>query len=371
MGTERRIHSDLAIPPGEYLVEVLEARRMSQAELARRTGRPVQAINEIAKGEKALTPETALQLERALGVPAHIWTGLESRYQLLRAKEAEKKLIRRELPYLQKTPYKQLVKLGCVSRTRDGEHKVRELHRFYGVSSLDHLPAIWAGAPSFRRSPKWDASRFALAAWLRCAELHAIGVVATSFNKAALRAALSDIRSMTMTNVRDLPAKLAERLADCGVIFILQPHFPGTYAHGATFRLKDGRAVLVLSIRCKWADIFWFSLFHEIGHLLLHKKSLFVDDGDVPAEHSELEKEADRFAEETLISSAKFRAFLDRGDLSAAAVKALAIEEGIAAGIIVGRLQQEGVSAHDSDLNRLRRRYEWDGENATMSGRID
>ena len=59
---------------------------MSQSELARRTKRPIRAINEIIKGDKSLTPATALQLEKALGVPAHIWTGLESRYQLIRAR---------------------------------------------------------------------------------------------------------------------------------------------------------------------------------------------------------------------------------------------------------------------------------------------
>jgi HTH-type transcriptional regulator/antitoxin HigA len=80
MATEKRVYSDLPIPPGEYLAEVLEAKGMSQAELARRIDRPTQAINEIIKGEKAITPATALQLEKALDVPAHIWVGLESRY---------------------------------------------------------------------------------------------------------------------------------------------------------------------------------------------------------------------------------------------------------------------------------------------------
>ena len=362
MGTEKRIHSDLAIPPGEFLAEVLEARHMSQAELARRTGRPVQAINEIVKGEKALTPETALQLERALDVPAHIWTGLESRYQLVRAKEDEKKLFRKERAHIPKTPYKQLVELGCVSRTRDTEHKVRELHRFYGVSSLEHLPGIWAAAPAFRRSPKWEASSYALAAWLRYAELQAVEVsTAAPFDKSALKAALGDLRALTRVGARDFPRRLAKRLAECGVVLVLQPHFPKTYAHGATFWLSDGRAALVLSVRGKWADIFWFSLFHELGHLLLHKKTTFVDGGDIPVEHLELEEEADRFAAETLVPAVKLREFVDRGDFSPSAVKAFADEQVISAGIVVGRLQHDGVVGHDSDLNRLRQRYEWDG----------
>lgn len=354
------IYSDLGIPPGEYLAEVLNAKRMSQAELARRTGRPVQAINEIIKGEKALIPETALQLERVLGVPAHIWTGLESRFQLVRARQAEDKLIRKELTYLKETPYKQLTELGFVSRTRNSELKVKELHRFYGVSSLDNLPETWAAAPTFRCSPKWDASRYALAAWLRYAELQAQKVDTAPFDKAALRTASNDFRGMTRMNPEDFSAELAGRLAACGVAFVIQPHFPKTYAHGATFWPNAGKAVLVLSIRGSWADVFWFSLFHEIGHLLLHRKTTFIDDGNLPAEPAEFEREADRFAEETLIPSEKLRVLVADGDLSVAAVKAFAEKMGISAGIVIGRLQHEAAVGHDSKLNRLRQRYEWE-----------
>lgn len=357
---KERVYSDLAIPPGEFLEEVLRQRGISQAELARRTGRPTQAINEIIKGDKALTPETALQLERAIDVPAHIWTGLESRYRLIKAKQEERKLIQGELSYLKHTPYKQLAELGCVTRTRDNERKVREIQRFYGVSSLEHLPRIWGSAASFRCSRKWGASLYALAAWLRYAELQAAKIAVGPFRKAALRAALSDMRALTAKGDRDLPDELAERLADCGVVLVLQPHFPKTYAHGATFWGKGGEAVLVLSVRGHWADVFWFSLFHELGHLLLHKKATFVEDGDIPGERLAAEREADRFAAETLIPTAKLREFVGKGDFSAAAVRAWAEEMGISAGIVVGRLQHDGVVGHDSDLNRLRQRYEWD-----------
>jgi len=359
MATERRTSSDLAVPPGEYLAEVLEAKGMSQAELARRTGRPVQAINEIIKGDKALTPETALQFEKALGVPAHIWTGLEGRYRLIRARTEEKELIKKELPFLREAPYKQLAEMGYVRRARNGEQKIRELHTFYGVSSLVNLPETWASAPAFRRSPKWDASSYSLAAWLRCAELRAAGTAAKPFDKAGLRAAANDIRGLTKLRPEIFVPDLSSRLAACGVVLVLQPHFPKTYAHGATFWLGADKAVLLLSIRGKWADIFWFSLFHEIGHLVLHGKKAFVDDGDIPAENADAEREADRFAEEALIPSGKFREFAGGRNLNASAVRAFADELGISAGIVVGRLQHEGAVGHDSGLNRLKERYEW------------
>lgn len=85
-----RIESNLAIHPGELLAEELEAREMTQKQLALAMGRPPQAINEIVRGKKAITAETALQLERVLGIPAHLWMNLQTRYDLTRARQAER-----------------------------------------------------------------------------------------------------------------------------------------------------------------------------------------------------------------------------------------------------------------------------------------
>jgi addiction module HigA family antidote len=90
LATERH-WPDLAVPPGEFLAETLEEIGMSQSTLARQTGRPVQAVNEIVRGKKEITPETALQLEQVLGVPAHVWTRLEADYQLTKARLAAKR----------------------------------------------------------------------------------------------------------------------------------------------------------------------------------------------------------------------------------------------------------------------------------------
>jgi HTH-type transcriptional regulator / antitoxin HigA len=87
MMTKQNPTSDLAIAPGEYLVEVLENLHMTQADLARRMGRPIQAINEIIKGSKAITPDTALQLEKVTDVPAHLWMNLEEEYRLTLARQ--------------------------------------------------------------------------------------------------------------------------------------------------------------------------------------------------------------------------------------------------------------------------------------------
>ena len=81
-----RVWSDLAIPPGEVLAEELAARGMTQKELAARMNRPAQVINEIIGAKKAITPETAIGLEKALGIDASFWMNLETTYRLTLAR---------------------------------------------------------------------------------------------------------------------------------------------------------------------------------------------------------------------------------------------------------------------------------------------
>ena len=86
MATETDKYPDVAIHPGEYLAEEIEARGISQKELAKRMQRPVNAINEIINGKKSVTAETALQLEAVMPeIPARFWLNLETDYQLTKA----------------------------------------------------------------------------------------------------------------------------------------------------------------------------------------------------------------------------------------------------------------------------------------------
>jgi HTH-type transcriptional regulator / antitoxin HigA len=297
----KRIYSDLPIPPGQYLAEVIVVRGIAQAELARRLGRPVQAVNEIIKGEKAITAATALQLERALDVPAHIWIGLESRYQLVKARLEEKKHIQKETCYLKQTPYKELASLDCVQKTRDDEHKVRELHRFYGVSSLANLPWIKAYQGAFQSGGERQASSYGLAAWIRCAELQAAAVPAGTFDKGKLRRCLNDIRVLSTRDPSEFVPELKGLLARHGVVLVLLPQFPNTSAHGVTFWIKPDKAVLLMSVRGRSADVFWHRLFHQIGHILLHGKRVFIDERTVSPEFARQEKAADDFAAECML----------------------------------------------------------------------
>src|ERR1035438_10206680 len=95
---------DVVSPPGETLLELLESRRMSQAELADRTGRPKKTINEIVRGKAAITAETALQFERVLGIPASFWMAREQNYREALARCEELSTLESQSEWLETVP---------------------------------------------------------------------------------------------------------------------------------------------------------------------------------------------------------------------------------------------------------------------------
>src|SRR5262249_34154225 len=138
-----------------------------------------------------------------------------------------------------------------------------------------------------------------------------------------------------------------------GVVLVFVPHLAATGAHGAT-RWLGYKAVVQMSVRCAWADIFWFTLFHELGHILLHsRKEVFVEGVSDPTSPEEVE--ANRFAADALIPPADLARLTTQPNISGAAVRAFAAGIGIAPGIVVGRLQHERLLDR-SELNGLRQR---------------
>ena len=355
MPTEQ-ILSDLPIPPGELLAESIETAGLTQADLARRMGRPAQAINEIIRGAKEITAETAIQLERVLGIPAHIWLGLEAEYQHTKARREDRQRLQAEAKLAARFPCQALRRLGWIKKTRDPISEVETLLDFFGVSTLSAVAESEAAA--YRLSRSHPAQPEALAAWLRRGRLEAQQVKTEPFSEQRLQDLLPELRSLTRTKPEVFGPQVKRELAACGLALVLLPHLPKTHAHGASRWLAPEKVAVQLSLRGKWADIFWFTLFHELGHVLRHgRRDVFIE--WVDGSQDDREREADAFAAETLISPPAYEAFLRRTPkLSAAAVATFADQQSIAPGIVVGRLHHDRKVPH-SDLNHLRVRYEW------------
>jgi HTH-type transcriptional regulator/antitoxin HigA len=349
---------DSVSPPGETLLEVLSTRGMSQAELADRSGRPTKTINEIVKGKAAITPETALQFELVLGVPASFWNNREQQYREALARRKEAESLAAQVGWLDKIPHKAMVKMGWIPETDNKIRLIQHLLMFFGVASTRTWDEIWAFTyTSFRQSATLKSDPGAVAAWLRKGEIDALTVPVAEFDSNRFKEALGRIRRLTRELPGDFASIVVMECSNAGVRVVFVPELPRTCTWGATRWLSPSNALIQLSLRYKTDDHMWFTFFHEAGHILLHGKRTVVVETDDQTKDKK-EREADAFAQEWLIPENESRKFRRLSSRSCAAVSRFAYELGIAPGIVVGRLQHDGVLAR-TDCNHLKKKVGW------------
>lgn len=358
--TENRYSPDYALAPGETLRETIDAIGMSQADLAERTGRPKKTINGVIMGKVALTPDTALQLERVLGIPASFWNNLERQYQEALARQEENSRLEKQLDWLKSIPVKAMKKLGWICSEETPIDQLRETLRFFAVASPDQWNVLWQSPQAaFRRSPAFESNPGAVAAWLRQGEIEAQQIQCAPFDADRFRRVLAEVRILTKEPPEVFQKEVVRLCAQAGVAVVFVPELPGTRVSGATRWLSPTKALIQLSLRYKTDDHLWFTFFHEAGHILLHgKREVFLEnDGSSGAEDKEVE--ANKFSTDFLISPKDLDLFTrGRRFFSKADITHFAEQIGIAPGIVVGRLQHDDLVA-PKDCNGLKRRFEW------------
>jgi len=335
---------DIAIHPGVTLEETIGALNMSQKELSERTGLTHKTINEIIKGKNPITPETAIKFERVFGVSARFWNNLESNYQETLARIEDEKRFKEEIKIAEQyTCYKEMAKLGWVRKTRNKKEKVKILMNYFGLDSLKFVPAVQAIA--FRRSYGPNINKEALAAWLRRGEIKASKVETENYYKKKLNEIIPEIKKIIRSNsdnFKNFENKLIDLCASCGIAVAFVTYLRNTYVNGATRWLSPNKALIQLSSRYKYSDIFWFTFFHELGHIVLHgKKEEFIE---FKSKESKLEKEeieADEYAKNTLIPKKDYNQFIKMGIFSNEYIIAFAKGIGLSPGIVAGRLAHE------------------------------
>jgi HTH-type transcriptional regulator / antitoxin HigA len=351
-------------PPGDTLRDLMEERALTQAELSRRLGRPSQAVNEIMAGKKEITEDTALELERVLQVPAQFWMSREARYREYLARlraSAEHKV---HLPWLDLFPIKALQELRFLPQgrltTSFKEQLVEPLLRFFGVASPEGWAAQYDGMQAqFRRTkPNKQTDNAAITAWLRMGELQAAKLQTSAYSAAKLMAAVSQMRALSTATAEEVMPGLVKLFSDAGVAFVLVPALTGTHVSGVA-RWVGGKPLIQLSLLGKWNDGFWFSLFHEVAHVLKHPaRAIFLDDamsGDTVS--SVEEDEANQFAADVLVPPNQ-QAILNTMPLVRASVVAFARHLGVHPGIVVGQLQHRQRLGYGHPLTTLKIRYE-------------
>jgi len=349
---------DWVSPPGDTILDLLEERGWKQNEFADRIGFTTKHVSHLINGKSALTEDAAIKLERVLGSTARFWMSREVQYREALARENAIELLEDDVDWLKEVPVANMVKFGWITKYTKKAEQVSELLKFFGVASVRAWRSQYAEPlAAFRASDKLSKKPGAVAAWLRQGERCASEMATKPFDKVAFKSALDDLRELTKeTDPKVFMPAIVEACANAGVAVVFEPVPIGCPASGATKWIGADKALLMLSFRHKTNDHFWFSFFHEAAHLLLHgKKMLFIEMKALDNEH---ENEANEFAKNILIPK-QYDNQLMFLTHSAAALLTLAEEVGVAPGIVVGRIQNDGLLRWDTRLNNLKVSYEW------------
>jgi HTH-type transcriptional regulator/antitoxin HigA len=344
-------------PPGDFIREELEARDWTQGDLAAILARPLQLVNEIVLGKRAITPETAQGLASAFNTSPELWLNLESAYQLSKLKTEDSIVARRARLY-EKAPVKEMVRRHWIEPSGNIEVLEKRVIDFYGIPSLDQEPQFW---PFAARSSRIDQPSTTQWAWLFRARKLAKAVHAERFADARFDLGIEALKTLLLSpeEIRKVP----KILADAGIRLVILESLPGSRIDGACFWLDKTSPVVALSLRYDRIDGFWHTLFHELGHvknrhgLNAHESvdtDLVGNDAQGFTEKSEVEQKVDRFATEHLVPTGELDFFIARVKPLYSKFKIMNFADRVKVhpGIVLGQLQyrKEIPYSHNRDL---------------------
>lgn len=358
---ESKILLELLSHPGEVLKEEIDERNMNQVELAKRCGLSEKHISSVINGKKAISVSFAKKLEYVLEIDSTFWLNLQMNYdnEVYDIKE-KSEVCESEIAILDNNYFKKilswLTSQEMVEKSSNRVSMILNLREFLNVGNLLNIESLnLEGA--FRKQDGAPIDSYTLAAWIKACEIFTSDTkVHSELNIEKLTEIVPEMKEvMFERDPNEMIERLREIFASCGIKYTVIPHFTGAPIHG--YIKRDGEALLMGStIRGKYYDKFWFTIFHEIAHIL---NGDFKDNlVDFENKDSMKEDKADRYARDVLIDSGNYKDFVNEGHFSRKSVIAFSDRNKVLPGITVGRLQKEEYIGYDS-LNDLRSKLEW------------
>lgn len=349
---------DLIIHPGETIKELLEQKQMTQEELAIRTGYSAKHVSEVISGKKDISSKFANALEYVFGIPTEFWINLQGLYdkEIL---EVEKINNIEEEEFNVLNELKEVVKYCEATEIIDsGLNKsltLLNMRRFLNVNNLTAIPNLPLQQVAFRGSKKIKVNINVLYAWKKICEYLTDKVEITKeFDKNILKDKYEDIKKTMFLEPNEMIAELKKIFLECGIVFEVVHNFTGAPVQGY-IQKKKNKVILCMTIRQSFSDIFWFTLFHEIGHLVNDDfNNQYIDYYFI---ESETEKNADSFARNILINDNEYKKFIENGKFDITAINKLAKSQNIKPGIVIGRIQKD-INDY-SFMTSYRERYKW------------
>lgn len=347
--------------PGEVLSEKLTNAGMSRKELAIRTGVTEKHICTVVNGDRPISVAFARKLGYVFESQG-FWVSLQAEYdaEQMQTRE-ENEITQAEIDIL-----KPLHEIMAYFILRNYMHnncgapsKVMQLRELLCISNLTLIPKItYSAAYRAQLTANIKVDQYVLFAWQRLCEKETESIeVNKSVDKKALRNSIACIKSMMFGDINAGIQKMQSIFANCGIAFNVVKNFRGAPVQGFIKKTSEGKLILCMTIRGKRADRFWFTLFHEIAHVLNNDyQTRFVDFDSI---QNKAEENADCFARDTLIPPDRYRKFISSEDCTSwSNIKSFAEDIGVEPFIVLGRLQNDEFLDW-SDYSDKVVRYEW------------
>ncbi|HLP27547.1 MAG TPA: ImmA/IrrE family metallo-endopeptidase [Candidatus Didemnitutus sp.] len=342
--TSNQFHQPIAFHPGETLREKLFELDMTLKEFALRAGKPEKTVIAVLNGDSSITHEMAVQFEHVLKIPAHVWTSIQCDYDEYLAREERKEQLKASARWGKKFPVAEMVKKGWLPVAATAHEKTEALCAFFGMSGHSAWEDYYLNQElkvAFRISLSHAKEPHAISAWLRRGELQAVELPTHPYDESGFKRALERIRCLMVQHPADVLQQLQKICLEVGVKVVYTPCIKKAPLNGCSRWLKDN-PLIQLSGRYKRNDVFWFTFFHEAGHILLHgKKDIFLEDYDYSEVDRKKEDEADRFAVRWTLTIEGDQELKHRGSMTEREIVALAKRINTHPAIIVGRLQHD------------------------------
>jgi HTH-type transcriptional regulator/antitoxin HigA len=354
MATKNGYFPETVTHPGFTLNEKLEEVGMTKKEFALKTGKPVQTIIKIINGNSSITPDMSILFENVLKIPAKFWLKKQYRYNEIVARNKRKTAIVEAIEWARSFPYPNMAKFGWIPATRKVEEKVVGLFNFFGLSSKNAWENYYYKQElkvSFRISLKHAKESHAISAWLRRGEILAEQSNVPHYDAGKFKQNLHLIKDLMVNHSEGFIHKLQDFCMQAGVKVVYTPCLPKAPISGSTRWLGD-TPLIQLSDRYKRNDIFWFTFFHEAGHILLHGKK-YISIENIVLENIDLEKEdeANDFAINWTFNKKDEQKVIDSIPLTVRDILNFAHQFNTHPAIIIGRLQHEGHLPHTIGRN--------------------
>lgn len=330
--------------PGKTLEEKLEEMGMGPKEFALRTGKPEKTITAILKGNSSITPDMAVQFENVTKIPAHFWMNHQRGYDEYIARKKRKALIEQSIAWAKLFPLAAMIKIGWLPPVRTIQEKTIALLAFFGFSGHTAWEDYYFKQQlkvAFRISLTKTNKPYAISAWLRRGELQAADLNAKNYSEKKFKEALSELKILMAKSPANFFNELRDICLEAGVKVVHTSSLSKTPISGSTRWLKD-TPLIQLTDRYLRNDEFWFTFFHEAGHILLHgKKGIFIEKLEYSDKDKVKEKEADEFAGRWLLTNEEERGIMDAKPFDEKKIKLFSGKFNTHPSIIIGRLQNK------------------------------